>query len=63
MLVEKPWGSYEVLLDEPTYKVKRIILNPDQQISLQYHNHRFEYWTIVEVIWYHNIERSIKGKS
>ena len=48
MLVEKPWGSYEVLLDEPTYKVKRIILNPDQQFSLQYHNHRFEYWTIVE---------------
>lgn len=48
MIFERPWGTYEVLLDEPNYKVKRIVVNPNQQLSLQYHNHRDEYWTIVE---------------
>ena len=47
-MVEKPWGSYEVLVDEETYKVKRIRVNPDEQFSLQYHNHRFEHWIVVE---------------
>ena len=49
MEIEKrPWGSYEVLLDEPTYKVKRIIVEPHQQLSLQFHNFREEHWTIVD---------------
>ena len=43
----RPWGTYEVLLDEPDYKVKRIIVNPNQQFSLQYHNHREEHWAVV----------------
>ena len=47
MIYERPWGTYEVLLDEPKYKVKRIVVNSYQQFSLQYHNHRDEYWTIV----------------
>ena len=47
MIYERPWGTYEVLLDEPNYKVKRIEVNPYQQFSLQYHNHRDEYWTVV----------------
>ena len=42
--MEKPWGKYEVLLDEPEYKVKKITLNPNQQFSLQYHNNRSEDW-------------------
>ena len=46
--MEKPWGKYEVLLDEPEYKVKKITLNPNQQFSLQYHNNRSEDWVIVE---------------
>ena len=46
--MEKPWGRYEVLIDEPEYKVKRITLHPNQQFSLQYHNHRWEDWIIVE---------------
>ena len=44
----KPWGSYEVLLDEPNYKVKRIVLNPYERFSLQYHKGREEHWVIVE---------------
>jgi len=44
----KPWGSYEVLLNEPNYKVKRIVLNPYERFSLQYHKHREEHWVVVD---------------
>jgi mannose-1-phosphate guanylyltransferase len=47
-LVHRPWGSYEVLVDEPKYKVKRIIVKPKQKLSLQKHLFRSEHWTIVE---------------
>ena len=47
MLVHRPWGTYETLLDDDNYKVKRIIILPQQQISLQFHNDREEHWTIV----------------
>jgi len=47
MLVHRPWGTYETILDDDYYKVKRIIILPQQQISLQYHNDREEHWTIV----------------
>ena len=47
MIYERPWGTYEILLEEENYKVKRITVNAYQQFSLQYHNHRDEYWTVV----------------
>ena len=47
MIVKKPWGTYEVLLDEPNYKVKRIVVNPYERFSLQYHKHREEHWVVV----------------
>jgi mannose-6-phosphate isomerase-like protein (cupin superfamily) len=43
-----PWGHWEVLLDEPSYKVKRITVLPQQRLSYQKHFKREEYWTIVE---------------
>ncbi len=46
--VTKPWGYYEVLLDEPNYKVKRLHLNPNESFSFQYHNHRKEFWVVTE---------------
>ena len=46
--VIKPWGHYEVLLDEPNYKVKRLYLKPNCSFSYQYHNHRKEFWVITE---------------
>jgi mannose-6-phosphate isomerase len=33
----RPWGMYEVLLDSPECKVKRITVDPDQKLSYQYH--------------------------
>ena len=45
---ERPWGSFEHLLDEPYCKVKRIIVKPEQRLSYQYHHHRTEHWVIVQ---------------
>ncbi len=42
-----PWGMWEVLLDEPTYKVKRITVFPDRRLSYQKHFKRQEHWFIV----------------
>ena len=49
-MIRRPWGTYEVLLDEPECKVKRIFVYPKQRFSLQYHNYREEHWTIVDGI-------------
>ena len=45
--VKKPWGYYEVLIDEDSYKVKRISVSPHKRFSLQYHNYREEHWSVV----------------
>lgn len=44
----RPWGHYEVLVDEPTYKVKRIVVDPGKRLSLQLHRHRQEHWFFVQ---------------
>ncbi len=46
-VVRRPWGTYEVLSDEPGVKVKRIVVSPGASISLQLHRHRAEHWTVV----------------
>lgn len=48
MKVDKPWGFYETLVDLPEYKVKRLVVRQSQQISLQLHHSRSEYWTVVK---------------
>ena len=45
---ERPWGSFEILLDEEHCKVKKIIVKPGQRLSYQYHKNRNECWVIVE---------------
>ena len=47
-VVHRPWGTYESLAIGPHFQVKRIIVHPDQSLSLQYHNYRAEHWTVVE---------------
>ena len=42
--VPRLWGSYKVLDEGKGYKIKKVLLDPGQSISLQYHNHRSEYW-------------------
>ena len=56
-IVQRPWGSFEVLLDAQTYKVKRIIVKPLQKLSLQKHLYRSEHWTVVQgIAWVTNGE-------
>lgn len=45
--VYRPWGSYESLIEGDRFQVKRITVNPGQQLSLQMHHHRAEHWIIV----------------
>ena len=44
----RPWGEYEILLDEWNVKVKRIRVKPGQRLSYQYHNERREEWIVVK---------------
>lgn len=45
---DRPWGKYYVLEDEENYKLKRIEVEPHHRLSYQYHQHRQEFWTIVQ---------------
>ena len=45
--VFRPWGSYELLTSGDGFQVKRLIVNPGQQLSLQLHHHRAEHWVVV----------------
>ncbi|HYA32132.1 MAG TPA: mannose-1-phosphate guanylyltransferase/mannose-6-phosphate isomerase [Thermodesulfovibrionales bacterium] len=43
----RPWGSYTVLEEGERYKIKRIVVNPQEKLSLQKHYHRSEHWVVV----------------
>jgi len=45
--VFRPWGSCESLIVGEGFQVKRIVVNPGQQLSLQMHHHRAEHWVVV----------------
>lgn len=44
---DRPWGSFYVLVDNEVTKVKRLVVNPGQRLSLQSHKHRDEHWVVV----------------
>ena len=45
---EKPWGSFEQFTFNEQSTVKLIHVNPHQQLSLQYHKNREEFWRVLE---------------
>jgi len=45
--VFRPWGNYERIDGGLRYQVKRIVVKPGAQLSLQMHHHRAEHWTVV----------------
>jgi mannose-6-phosphate isomerase len=62
---ERPWGWFESLDQgsDPVYKVKTIFVKPNQQFSLQYHNHRREHWVVVQgegSVTVDNMEKVVK---
>ena len=44
----RPWGWYESLIIGGRFQVKRIVVHPGAQLSLQSHHHRSEHWIVVE---------------
>ena len=45
---ERPWGWYKCICRGENYAVKKIWVEPNQRLSLQYHQHRAEHWTVVK---------------
>ncbi len=46
--VYRPWGYYDSIDCGKRFQVKRIVVNPGAQLSLQMHHHRAEHWIVVE---------------
>ena len=46
-LVYRPWGSYQRLVNGDRFQVKRMIVEPGAELSLQKHHHRAEHWVVV----------------
>ncbi|MBO8234224.1 mannose-1-phosphate guanylyltransferase/mannose-6-phosphate isomerase [Prochlorococcus marinus XMU1419] len=44
----RPWGHYTSIVEEKTWKVKRIEINPNSSLSLQSHKYRAEHWVVVD---------------
>ncbi|MBI1811171.1 MAG: mannose-1-phosphate guanylyltransferase/mannose-6-phosphate isomerase [Nitrospirae bacterium] len=44
----RPWGNYTVLEEGTGYKIKRIVVNPGEKLSLQMHNRRSEHWVVIK---------------
>jgi mannose-6-phosphate isomerase len=44
----RPWGTFTVLDEGDTFKVKRIEVLPGKRLSYQKHSKRAEHWVVVE---------------
>lgn len=44
----RPWGHFTVLEEAERYKLKRIVVESKQRLSLQMHYHRSEHWVVVK---------------
>ena len=45
--VERPWGSFEQFTHNELSTVKLLYIKKGEELSLQYHNHREEFWKVV----------------
>ena len=43
----RPWGSFEAVFAGPNYCVKQLLVDVGGRLSLQYHHHRAEHWTVL----------------
>ena len=43
----RPWGSYETINLGSRFRVKKIVVDPGERLSLQKHHHRSEHWIVV----------------
>jgi mannose-1-phosphate guanylyltransferase/mannose-6-phosphate isomerase len=45
--VLRPWGRYRILEVGPRFKIKSIVVDVGQTLSLQRHHHRTEHWVVI----------------
>ena len=45
--VFRPWGFYISSMEDKKWKVKLILVKPNQSLSLQKHKYRSEHWVVV----------------
>ena len=45
--VHRPWGWYQMMDLGERFRVKRLVVAPGKQLSLQKHHHRAEHWVVV----------------
>lgn len=45
--VYRPWGYYDSIDEGTRFQVKRIVVKPGAELSLQMHHHRAEHWIVV----------------
>ena len=45
--VYRPWGFYTVLGSGNGYRMKKVVVNPGESLSLQMHYHRSEHWIVI----------------
>ena len=46
--VYRPWGYYDSIENDEGFQVKRLVVYPGAQLSLQMHHHRAEHWVVVK---------------
>jgi len=46
--ISSPWGFHNLVVDNKSYKVKILSINPKSQLSMQKHQHREEHWIVVK---------------
>lgn len=44
---KRPWGNFEKFCENKLCTVKILNVGPGKKLSLQYHNHRNEFWKII----------------
>ena len=46
-IIKRPWGQFDQFTQSEVVTVKILSVNPDTSLSLQYHNHRDEFWRVI----------------
>jgi mannose-1-phosphate guanylyltransferase/mannose-6-phosphate isomerase len=47
-VVQKPWGSFQVILKAENFQIKVLNVKPGARLSLQSHNRRSEHWVVTK---------------
>jgi mannose-6-phosphate isomerase-like protein (cupin superfamily) len=46
----RPWGWFEIIQEEPGYKIKKLFVEAGKRLSLQKHKLRDEHWMVLSGI-------------